>query len=190
MIFKYIAIGALCLISGGSFGKSEIITKNITVTESNIEYTITSDVTLKGDYQRFVRRMMDTENYVAMEVPYIVETHKVSEEPNKRILWLKIASFPMKAEYYLQFDYDVTPKRTDVDFRLIPKSGTFPEKHDYEILKGHMVVKVVSGKPQNATYNIKSVTVLKFKREVLDIPEVTIAKLKFQAEGGLRAFAN
>lgn len=186
-LFFSIVCCFVCLIAQA---QAKIISKSMTLSEAKGEYTLTLNVVLQGDYTRFIERLMDVEKYPAMEVPNVVEAHKISENPHKRIVWMHMSSFPIQAKYYMLFNYAQGKKSTVVNFDLIPKSGSYEEKHDFEKLSGHMLIKVNSGTAQKGMYSFQSTTRLRFKPGVVDVPEITIDKLIFQAQWGLRVFAN
>lgn len=184
-----ISIGS-CFICLAATAQAKIVSKSISVSESKGVYTLSLNVVLQGDYTRFVQRMMDIEHYPAMEVPNVVEAHAVVEKPNKRIVWVHNAAFPLQAKYYLDFDYAVGKKITVVNYKLIPKSGNYEAKHDFDKLCTHMIIKVNSGTPHKGVYSLQSITKLKFKPGVVDSQEITIDKLLSEAQHGLSAFAS
>jgi hypothetical protein len=169
--------------------QAKLISKTISVSEENDVYTITSTVNLQGDYTRFIKRLMDVENYAAMKVPFVKESHLVSDDTHQRIVWIYLSSFPIQAKYYMRFDYSISEKKTEVDFHLIPKKGRYEEKHDFDKINGHMTIKVISGSPKNGQFSMKSTTQLKLKESAADIPEITINKLIFQTQWGLKVFS-
>jgi len=186
---KFITSVFLSIICLNVAAQAKIISKTISVSEENDTYTIISTANLQGNYSRFIKRLTDVENYEAMNVPFVKESHVVSEDTHQRIVWMYLSSFPIQAKYYMRFDYSISEKMTEVDFRLIPKKGRYEEKHDFDKINGHMTIKVTSGTPQNGQFSINSTTQLKLKEGAPDIPEITIDKLIFQTQWGLKIFS-
>jgi hypothetical protein len=170
------------LISASTYA-ANIEQLNVNVTGSKGQYTSVTDAILVGDYNRYITRWRDIDHYADMGVPNIVE----SKDLGGGLSWVHMSVFLKKTMYYTQSRVQLGPQISTLHFSLVPKRGSYPEKHEYQTLTGDTTIKVISGSGENTKFSVHTVNHVVFKPGAFTLgAQSLIAKI---ARGSVKAFA-
>jgi len=181
-IKSFIAIIAALLISSTVFA-AKIESLKVSVSGGNGSYSSSTSAILVGDYNRYVDRMLNLNNFRGMGVPHFRDSKRLG----KSIGWIHMRVFFTDSKYYTRSTTTRGPKMTKVVFRLAPKSGPYPEKHNYASLNGTTTVQVLSGSGENTKFKVTASSRFTLKPGA---PEIGIKGImKKIAAGSVKAFS-
>lgn len=189
-MYSKITVLLIGMFMATSVMAAKILSKSISVSENNDVFTTRVNAVLQGDYNRYVDRMLDLRNFPKMGVPFIQEARIVRGGPANRVAWTHIYTWPVRSKFYTRTKTNRGAKKTTISYNLIPKSGPYPSDHTNLILRGNTTVQVISGKGKNTRFKVTSRSLTKLKPGTISVDFIMKRKLREQADGSIRAFAN